>query len=848
MVIASSPQGAEAVNWTGAVDSDLNNAGNWDAPVNVNGVLIDFGAAGASNALTVAASFQGGGSGIGNMTITRPAGLSINNLGAVNLVGLRFAGNAGLTINAGTGAVNFGGSNNAYLINMGTGTSTFINNSATTANINSNVQLNATGGTNPIVAFAGTGAWNITGTTSGTVKGLVKNSSADLTLGGNNAHVGETIINTGTLTITNSNALGATGAANDTHIVGANGSTGTTLILSGSALTIGETLNFNASAAGRSGLSHNSAFNHVLNGPIDVSSTGTLVQWSSNGAGSITVNGDITGNMSGGSLLFLRGGSTSTNNRILGSINLTGGNLAKTDDGLWVIGNAGETYSWNDTQMARGTLRLNLANMLPAATNVIVGQGTDASAATLDLFGFSQTIGGLSKQGTGTNKQITNSSGTAATLTVNNTAASTYNGRINGNLALTKLGDGTLTLTDANAFTGTVTVQDGVLNIQNATALGAVNKTVTIAGDASNGRTPELQLQGGLNVAMTTLNTSGNGTAGGGVLRNISGNNTITATTINLTAGNGGSEWQSDAGLLTINGNISANATGRNLTLDGAGNGQINGNIADGSTVGLPVTKNGTGLWTLAGAANTYTGTTLVNTGVLALNNAGTMNNIAGSATVRVANAGTLDVTGLQGGTFDLATGQTLTGGGTILGNVIVDAGSFVSPGNSPGTQFVVGNETWASGGTYIWEIDTTNNAVLNQDALKGVDPGFDFIDIEGALNITATSGNPFIIDVRSLLHPAHTAGAATNFSVLEDYSWTIATAEDGITGFNPAAFSIARGTGFDPFFGPNGSFFVTQVGNSVVLNFHGIPEPTTAVLGMLGAAALLRRGRRQQA
>ena len=510
----AAPQAAHAVTWTGAFDASMNNAGNWDAPVNVNGVLIDIGAAGASNALTVNAPFQGAGSGIGNMTIARPAGLSITNVGAANIVGLRFAGNAGVTINAGTGAVDFGGADNAYIINMGTGTSNWINNSATAADINSNVQLNATGGTDPVVAFGGTGAWNFTGTTSTTVKGLVKNGGANLTLGGNNAHSGETIVNAGTLTITNSNALGATGAANDTHINGSNGATGTTLIFSGAALTIAETLNFNANATGRSGFTNNNAFAQVLNGPIDVTSDTNLVQWNSSGSGSVTINGDITGTMTNGSLLFLRGGSTNANNRVLGSINIGSATLAKTDDGLWVVGNAGETYAWGNTNVARGTLRLNLANVLPSATIVNVGQGTDGSAATLDLFGFSQTVAGLTKAGNGTNKQITNSSATAATLTVNNAVDNTYGGRINGNLALTKTGAGILTLTDVNAYTGGTFINAGTLQVTASDALPNGGE-VTFSGTSTLdiGSTTQTLSAMNFNAAATT-NTTINGAGG----------------------------------------------------------------------------------------------------------------------------------------------------------------------------------------------------------------------------------------------------------------------------------------------------------------------------------------------
>ncbi|MEI6235905.1 MAG: C25 family cysteine peptidase [Planctomycetota bacterium] len=77
-----------------------------------------------------------------------------------------------------------------------------------------------------------------------------------------------------------------------------------------------------------------------------------------------------------------------------------------------------------------------------------------------------------------------------------------------------------------------------------------------------------------------------------------------------------------NSGTLTINGNISAAATQRQLYLRGAGNGIINGIIANGTTLNLQIFKDagngtiGTGTWTLNGA-NTFTGGINVTAGTL---------------------------------------------------------------------------------------------------------------------------------------------------------------------------------------------------------------------------------------
>ena len=87
-------------------------------------------------------------------------------------------------------------------------------------------------------------------------------------------------------------------------------------------------------------------------------------------------------------------------------------------------------------------------------------------------------------------------------------------------LTLNKTGSGTLTLNGANSYSGATNVSAGVLNIQNANALGSTAAGTTVAGGAA------LQIQGGISTPAEALTLNGTGVANDGALRNVSGNNT----------------------------------------------------------------------------------------------------------------------------------------------------------------------------------------------------------------------------------------------------------------------------------------------------------------------------------
>ena len=90
---------------------------------------------------------------------------------------------------------------------------------------------------------------------------------------------------------------------------------------------------------------------------------------------------------------------------------------------------------------------------------------------------------------------------------------------------------------------------------------------------------------------------------------------------------------------------------------------------------------------------------------------------------------------------YSLASGQTLQGIGTVSGAMTVASGATLSPGNSPG-NLNTGALTFASGGNYNWQI-------LNATGTAGTD--WDLITVGGTLNITATSGSKFNLNLWSL-------------------------------------------------------------------------------------------------
>jgi autotransporter-associated beta strand protein len=359
------------------------------------------------------------------------------------------------------------------------------------------------------------------------------------------------------------------------------------------------------------------------------------------------------------------------------------------------------TYS-GDTTVSAGTLKMGASNLLPNGA----GKGNLIVNGTLDIAGRAETINGLSGSGT-----IDNSGGTAGesyVLTVgNNNASGTFSGTIQNTLnptnqayvALTKMGTGTLYLTGTNNnFNGDVVINTGAVWIASSSALGVTVKDIIIEKFTT---TSELHLNGtngNISLPSALYFYTGND-YGEGAIVNEAGSNTINGT-LSLSTG-GATLVTVNGGSLGLEGNIAIAGlvTSRPLTLGGAGNGTVDGMISDGNSGILSLIVNGPGAWTLT-SANTYSGSTTINAGTLAL---GAYGSIAGSA-ITVLGGATLDVAAVAGG-WTLGAGQTLNGYGTVVGNVT--ANGTVATGVAIGTLTFSNSLTLA--GTSLMTINRVN-------------------------------------------------------------------------------------------------------------------------------------------
>lgn len=255
--------------------------------------------------------------------------------------------------------------------------------------------------------------------------------------------------------------------------------------------------------------------------------------------------------------------------------------------------------------------------------------------------------------------------------------------------------------------------------------------------------------------------------------------------------------------------------------------------------IGVPValqgagglTKQGAGTLTLSGAS-TYEGSTVVETGTLALASTGS---IASSEEITIQAGAVLDVTAQTGPEgWTLEGPQTLSGGGTISGLVTI-AGAL-SPGHSAG-QLTGTDAIWASGGLYDWEIQ----------ALTGT-PGtdWDHFLLTGTLSLDASSTNPYLIQLSAL--------AALDEADALGKSWVIATAEGGISGDLDALALAGDGSIFSNYTGL-GSFNLSfgNEGKDLVPSYDAaissIPEPGSAVAlaALLSSSTSLHRRRKEK-
>ncbi len=821
-------------SWTGAVDSlfyagDAVTFGEPSAAATVTlaGTLTPAAVAVANTTNTC--TFSGGGrlAGSGALTKTGAGTLLIStaNLytggttvsGGVVRVGNTFAlGTGPLAVGAGA-SVDLNGTVGVQIGALsGAGT---VTNTATTA-ASASVGLG-----NVSSQFDGV----VTQATGGGAVSLVKIGTGTLILNGTNGYSGGTTISAGTLQV---------------------GSGGTTGTLGTGAVTNNAALVFNRSDAvavsnvisGTGSLSYIGAGTLTLSGGNSYTggttvASGTVVVNNANAIGGVaTTTHSVT--VTGGQLNLGVSYTLSGHGNLL----LNGGNLAIlrgttfTADPFQLIfgANNGTVTSYGSTGAAPIIRGFDVNSSDIAVSANVTGALIDSTVAiSTSSFGISFT--------TNAGSSLTVAGVISGTGQANNAVGLTgqFVGTDTG--ALYKLGAGTLTLTGASTFTGTVGTNVAVTSVQAGTlVLAGGNNRLPVGSAVYLGLTTvggKLALAG-VNQTVTGLKDAGTGTTANAV---VGGSATLSTLIVNNT-----------------------NAYTFRGVLGGPGANENN----------LALTKSGAGTLTLT-AANTYTGPTNINTGVFALGSAGSL---AASPLIVVGSGATFNVasvtTGVNsaGGAFSTAAGQTLSGAGTVAGVVGVAADSSIRGGaagttGAAGTLTATGNVTLVStaSANAVLRTEVTNTSAASVLSLTGATLG-----TNGVLNLGGGSGGAgsttgtgtFTIDlVNNAASPIY-----FNTDTPTTYTVTIASlalAENvqlnGVS--QPNGTVIPYSSGAYTLTSSNGSF--TQFDNSsaavsslsvvdngtggsnLQLTFTPTPEPGT-VLGLaaggLGLAGVVRR------
>lgn len=491
-------------------------------------------------------------------------------------------------------------------------------------------------------------------------------------------------------------------------------------------------------------------YNLAFNGSTGA---GTALQWS--GGGNLTFNNNTSGTLmlnmnishdsetTARTVSFNGNGDTVLTGAFLAVGSSTATNVAKGGNGQLTLTDV--TIPSNvtgTTTINAGTLAFYSANALPTGS-VYIGNGTTTSGA-LTYLGAGETLVNPIQINTTTANAYLNASGTGA-LIINGTitavagaktlvlgGTNTNDNTISSALPsattnLQKVGAGTWVLSGANQFTGTTTISDGTLKIQD-TFSGSSRNVLPDAGSII------FNVDAFTNTAGGTLQYLGDGsnnsTESVGSLVATAG-----AATVQVTAGAGGTAALTFSSLGTISAGTGVNFvtnSGASVTLTGATNtnGILNAHLfyngadfAAGSSVGAATYT------TVADGSSLAT----LNTLPYLVNTAG----IAAQATATI-NAGikfndSVDLT--------LASGATLTiqnGAATVSGGILVTGGSSVT---------ISGGTGITSGGAadLVFRTDTSADTLtLNSPILSSTTGGWTKLGagtlVLGAVNANTTA------------------------------------------------------------------------------------------------------------
>ena len=411
---------------------------------------------------------------------------------------------------------------------------------------------------------------------------------------------------------------------------------------------------------------------------------------------------------------------------------------------------------------------------------------------------------------------------------ITNTGGMTFNGSgaaaitlgtgiISGVGGITYSGSYTVTASGANTYTGGTTVSAGRLKIGNAKALGASSGAASVSSGAV------LDLNGITMTNTNALTVNGTGISSGGALTNSSA---TAGTYAGLVTLGSASSIVASSGNIVLSNVGTITGSGFDLALDGTATGSSIVSIIDTGAGAL--TKQGGGTWTLSGA-NTYTGTTTVSGGTLALGSSGSF---ANSPVIVIGDTGSsgavLDLTSKTGG-FTFGSSQTVKGIGTInigTGTAITINGNL-APGNSPGLLNVTGDLVLANAATVPATGAITTMELGGNGGVAGTD--YDKVIVSGQLTFGGTlaivSYNSYDLAQAGTYHLFGFGSKTGNFDFVSVASTTLTNNTTSWSATNLA------GSGFD-------YTFTLATGDLVVMATAAIPEPSTYAM-LAGVLAL---------
>ncbi|WP_170234951.1 autotransporter-associated beta strand repeat-containing protein [Croceicoccus sediminis] len=616
--------------------------------------------------------------------------------------------------------------------------------------------------------------------------GLTKTGSGNLLLTGSNSYTGGTTIAGGTLTgsttsltgdvlnnaalvidqdtdgtfagdVSGSGSLTKDGDGNVT-LTGANTYTGGTTIAGGT-LT-GSTTSLTGDVFNNAALVIDQDTDGTFAG--DVSGSGSLTK---DGDGNVTLTGANT--YTGGTTIAggtLTGSTTSLTGDVLNNAALVidqdtdgtfagdvsgSGSLTKDGDGNVTLTGA-NSYT-GGTTIAGGTLTGSTTSLTGDVLNnaaLVIDQDTDGAFAgdvsgtgsltkdgdgNVTLTGANSYTGGTAILGgtlTGWTTSLTGNVLNNAALVIDQDTDGTFAGDVSGSGSLTKNGDGNVTLTGANSYTGGTTIAGGTLTGSSISLTGDVLNNAalvidqdtdgTFAGDVSG--SGSLTKNGDGNVTLTGVNSYAGGTtiAGG----------TLTASTISLT------------------GDVLNNAA---LVIDQDTDGALAGDVSGSGSL----TKDGDGNVTLTGA-NTYTGGTAILGGTLTASTTSLGGYVLNNADLVIDEDADADFAGMLAGTGNVEkTGSgivTLSGMHMLSGETTISQGGLNVVGDYSASAITVGSGALLTGNGIVGDVFVGDGATLAPNGMLVADGGVTFAMGSTLLVNADADGNADMLGVTGAL------------------------------------------------------------------------------------------------